>query len=56
MLMLMLTPILTAARLRTPTLQVAKDQRHYVFFLRGVDGVHGDADVEDDVKRMMNWL
>ena len=47
------------ARLQTPTLQVAKDQCHYVSFLHGVDyDDHDDADVEDDVKRMMDrlWL
>ena len=51
--MLTLMLILMAARLRTPSLQVVKDQCH-VFSLQGVDDDRGDADVEDDdVKRMM---
>jgi hypothetical protein len=45
-----------AVRLQTPSLQVVKDQRHYVFSLQRVDDGHGDADVEDDVKRMMDQL
>ena len=51
--MLTMTPILMEARLQTPALQVAKDQCHYVFSLQCVDDDHGDAEVEDDVKRTM---
>ena len=35
---------------------MVKDQRHYVFSLQRVDDDHGDADVEDDVKRMMDQV
>lgn len=36
---------------------MAKDRRHCVFSLQRVDDVHrGNADVEDDVNRMMDRL
>ena len=35
---------------------MAKDRRHYVFSLKCVDDDHGDADVVNDVKRMMDRL
>ena len=54
MLMLMLLTLI---------LQVAKNQHHYAFFSRydgydddGGGGGDGDADVEDDVTRMMDRL
>jgi hypothetical protein len=54
--MLMLTPILMAACLHNPSLQVAKDQRHYAYSLQRADDNYGDADVGDDVKRMMDQV
>ena len=45
-----------AARLQTPSLQVVKDQRHFVFSLQRVDDDHGDVDVENNEKRTMDLL